>query len=557
MNRLRCKLSQRRDDIQSRNFDQNNKASLQEPIETVGGKNGSKSSRSGLKTRSVSYPDVEPSPDNPGGRKFRFVNKGGHRSMVNIDGHRSRPKSTRNIKKGASSQIELSGSNDVDNSDRGRPKHNNSSSLLEGQNGRNYTSNSNNSIQPKTSQFAKSKSSSTGAIVVADQPPPEAFSRSMAALTVIQDENNDDASVSSYRDYQRILEAAHNLDNVGNAQFERREYQDALKSYSMALRLKRTSLKFGHKEKESSDVTEQLLASVATSINNIGYLRQRSGGCTTDEIMTAYKDSLQIKKEILGEKDLGVGKTLNNIGSVYFGAGANEDAMKAYEEALEIIISNLGPKHLDVATVYSNIGDVQLAQKQLEESGVSYREALKIRWAQLSDHDPKIIRLLEKIAAIEMADTPRELIRQRLFARMNDEHYADASDQEDDIDFHKLAEAVKADVSYVEMVKRKMALEMIRDKIGLLRDIRRLEKIDEKPTKDSASLTNNERNDALNSVKERTKQMKEQRQSLTSQDSLAPPNAIRHTPTKLETRFNDVAGAAVFMEDLGTFTQSD
>eukprot|EP00540_Astrosyne_radiata_P016252 CAMPEP_0116840308 /NCGR_PEP_ID=MMETSP0418-20121206/10273_1 /TAXON_ID=1158023 /ORGANISM="Astrosyne radiata, Strain 13vi08-1A" /LENGTH=37 /DNA_ID= /DNA_START= /DNA_END= /DNA_ORIENTATION= len=34
--------------------------------------------------------------------------------------------------------------------------------------------------------------------------------------------------------------------------------------------------------------------------------------------MAAYKNSLRIKKEILGKDDLSVGKTLNNIGSVYF-----------------------------------------------------------------------------------------------------------------------------------------------------------------------------------------------------------------------------------------------
>lgn len=557
MNRLKYK---RRDYIHSRNVGENNSnnISLQETIGAADGSHGSKASRSDVKTRSVSYPDMEASPDTPGARGLLFLKKSRHRSMINMTGRLSRSKSTRRRKRGKSSQTELSGCNNVEGSDRSRSKNRNSSSLLKGKNGSNNTSSNSNAVQLKPSPFLKSKGSSTGTIAVTDQPSLDAFSKSMATLTVIQDknENDDDPQVSSYGDYQRILEAAHTLDNIGNTQFERKEYQDALKSYSSALKLKRTSLNFRHKKEEGSDATEQLLASVATSINNIGYLRQRSGGCTTDEIMTAYQDSLQIKKEILGEKDLGVGKTLNNIGSVYFGDHAYEDSMKAYEEALEILITNLGPKHLDVATVHSNIGDVYLAQKQLEASGLSYREALKIRWAQLSDNDPKIIRLLEKIATIEMVDTQRELIRQRLFARMNGEYWADASDEEDEIDFHKLVEAVKADVCYVEMVKRKMALEMIRDKIGLLRDMRRLEKADEKPTNDSASLTNHERDDALSTVKERIKQMKDQRQSSTSQanrvDPLAPQIVIRSSPTKLETQFDEVAGAAVFVEDLGT-----
>jgi hypothetical protein len=71
-------------------------------------------------------------------------------------------------------------------------------------------------------------------------------------------------------------------------------------------------LKFG--VAPETENAQQLLASVATSINNIGYLRRRSGG-KTDEIMAAYQDSLQIKKEILGDTDLSVGKTSITLGA--------------------------------------------------------------------------------------------------------------------------------------------------------------------------------------------------------------------------------------------------
>lgn len=553
MKRLKCKLSQRRDGSQNRNPTQHNDALVEEPIDTTNGSHGRKFSQPKAKTESVNGINTKKKSENSRGRNFSFLKNRDYKSMINNSaGHIAKTKGGLRGEKSASTRIEVSASDKAYDNDHSRSKNNNSSSLGE-QNINNVTSPSNKVMKRKTNLLVENKSKSTSTISVANQSPPVTFSRSISALASTSDENTNDTLISSHDDYQRILKAAHSLDNVGNSQFERKEYQDALKSYSTALRLKRTSLNFRLK---TPDATEQLLASVATSINNIGYLRQCTGGCTLDEIMMAYQDSLQIKKEILGVKDLSVGKTLNNIGSVYFGEHAYEDAMKAYEEALEIIVSNLGPKHLDVATVHSNIGDVHLATKKLEQSRKSYREALKIRWAHLSDNDPKISRLLEKIATIEMADTPRELIRQRLFARMDGEYYANASDDEEEIDLKKLGEAVKNDVSYVEMVKRKLALEMIRDKIVLLRDMRRIEESDEMPSRDSdaTSLTRDERNSALSSVKERIKQMKEQRQSTSASardlaNTLAPPTVIRSIPRKLESQYDDVEGAAVFKED--------
>merc|ERR1712157_445805 len=147
---------------------------------------------------------------------------------------------------------------------------------------------------------------------------------------------------------------------------------------------------------ESKGMKSDLLASVATSINNIGFLRQRLGSGTNTEIMSVYKESLKLEKKILGNDHLSVGTTLNNIGSVYFSNESFEEALKAYQQALDILVLNLGGFHMDVATVYSNIGDVYFATKKMEEAGISYDMALKIRWSELGvdgKRDQRIIRL--------------------------------------------------------------------------------------------------------------------------------------------------------------------
>ena len=302
--------------------------------------------------------------------------------------------------------------------------------------------------------------------------------------------------------FNRIVEAAHALDNAGNDLFAKGKFNEALDSYTRALKLKRRTLKFG--VSPESQNAQNLLASVATSINNIGYLRQRAGA-NTEEIMTAYQDSLQIKREILGDRDLSVGKTLNNIGSVYFGSRAYAEAMVAYSEAKIIMEHNLGHEHLDVATVHSNIGDVHLAQRQLVEARENYAASLSTRWTALGEHHPKVVRLLEKIAAIEMSDTPQKM--QQIQILDDEEEKADTPVQQD---LRELREQVKEDVTYVDNVKRKMALEMIRDKIQMIREMRELDgDLSIHEDDDQASvLTDQERNDAISAVKERVERIK-------------------------------------------------
>jgi len=300
------------------------------------------------------------------------------------------------------------------------------------------------------------------------------LSRGDTSLRMGEDGNNDGASVSSScEEYLQILGAAQELDNMGNALFKCGNYEQALTSYSKALRVKRKTLECGLQLNATNkkDLTDRLLASVATSINNIGYLLQRSG-VPMCEVMAAYKDSLQIKQEILGDKHLSVGKTLNNIGSVYFKNHDNHDALEAYEQARKIMVDNLGPSHLDVATVYSNIGDVYLSTHKLELARQNYRASLNIRWSQLGHAHSKVVRLLEKIAAIEMAGTPEKLKQQKASDRVNDHSY-DHRDRVNDL--RELGEGIKGDLSYVEKLSRKMALDMIRDRIKMIREMRRLE----------------------------------------------------------------------------------
>jgi hypothetical protein len=121
---------------------------------------------------------------------------------------------------------------------------------------------------------------------------------------------------------------------------------------------------------------------------------------------------------------------------------------------------------------------------------------------------------LEKIAAIEMADTPEKIEEIQL---ADDEDFIVEEGEEPVIkQFQELRIAVQEDVTYVEGVKRHMALEMIRDKIQMIREMRELEsgahdnddEAGEERSDSPVSLTASEREQALNEIKERVESMK-------------------------------------------------
>ncbi|KAI2490303.1 hypothetical protein MHU86_24267 [Fragilaria crotonensis] len=89
----------------------------------------------------------------------------------------------------------------------------------------------------------------------------------------------------------------------------------------------------------------------------------------------------------------------------------------------------------------------------------------------------------------------------------DEEEKADTPVQQD---LRELREQVKEDVTYVDNVKRKMALEMIRDKIQMIREMRELDgDLSVQEDDDQASvLTEQERNDAISAVKERVERIK-------------------------------------------------
>ena len=272
----------------------------------------------------------------------------------------------------------------------------------------------------------------------------------------------------------KISLAVKALDRAGNTLFEKGDYDAAFLRYERSLWLKQKTVEAEAPSTKKSEQDKSVMAAVATSINNMTYLKQRSGKASTAETMSSYLKSLQIKREILGPDHLSVGKTLNNIGSVFYMSREFDAALTAYKDAFRILKQHLGEDHLDAVTVVCNIADVQVAMGDKDGALKNYRKALALRWNELGSQDTKVVRLMEQVARLETGDQPR--------LRVDDETELGFASQEEMReeaifmdDLKELQQDLAEDMKYFDLVERQMAIDMLRDRTQMIREMRALE----------------------------------------------------------------------------------
>jgi tetratricopeptide (TPR) repeat protein len=289
-----------------------------------------------------------------------------------------------------------------------------------------------------------------------------------------------------------VTRAVAALDKAGNELFAQGRYEDAFLRYERALLLKKRTLADGdadekpesngshlnkHHHSGTKEQKANILASVATSINNITYIKQRTGQASNEETMASYLKSLQIKRDILGPDHLSVGKTLNNIGSVFYLKKEYDPALTAYKDAYRIMEHKLGSDHLDVGTVVSNVGDVYFALGDKAEAQEHYNRALDIRWSKLGSKDPKVVRLMQQVAMLETGVQPdvemcaegvapeeaeiiREMERHRMSVFIED--------------IQKLQAEVKEDMKFFDLAERQLEIDLVKDRMRIFREMRDL-----------------------------------------------------------------------------------
>ncbi len=102
-----------------------------------------------------------------------------------------------------------------------------------------------------------------------------------------------------------------------------------------------------------------------------------SKSCRAKSFKYHFK-SLDIYKELLGEKHIRVAESYNSIGINYYYKGEYDNSLQYYFKSLKITKELLGEKHTLVASLYHNLGDVYNKKREYVTALEYYGKAAKI-----------------------------------------------------------------------------------------------------------------------------------------------------------------------------------
>ena len=124
---------------------------------------------------------------------------------------------------------------------------------------------------------------------------------------------------------------------------------------------------------------------VASSYNNIGLLWNKKG--EYDKALEFYDKCFKIRLKVLGHDHTLVATSYNNIGYVLEDKGEYDKALEYYERCLKIYLKSLGSEHPYVATSYNNIGFVWNNKGDYDKALEFYNKCLVIKLKTLgSEH---------------------------------------------------------------------------------------------------------------------------------------------------------------------------
>ena len=97
-----------------------------------------------------------------------------------------------------------------------------------------------------------------------------------------------------------------------------------------------------------------------------------------DKAISLLKESLILRKEILGNNNHDVVENLHRLGTVYANKLEFKLAVAPLKESLHILVTMIGPKQLGIADILLDLGQVLYSLNRLDETFFSYAEALEI-----------------------------------------------------------------------------------------------------------------------------------------------------------------------------------
>ncbi|MBU8921555.1 MAG: serine/threonine-protein kinase [Bacteroidales bacterium] len=162
-------------------------------------------------------------------------------------------------------------------------------------------------------------------------------------------------------------------------------YDSARSLLEQALDLRREKL--GDKDLNVSDSCEEL----AALLGAIGDF---------ETALPLFEEARTIREEILGSGHPEVGLALSNLGNLYRSMGDNNRAIPLYEKAIEIREKALGHDHIDVSNSLNGLAIVYEAMGDYEMALPLYEQSLAIREKVLGDDHPRVATSLNNLATL-------------------------------------------------------------------------------------------------------------------------------------------------------------
>jgi tetratricopeptide (TPR) repeat protein len=127
----------------------------------------------------------------------------------------------------------------------------------------------------------------------------------------------------------------------------------------------------------------------ADALNDLAMTIQQARAAY-DEAKTLLRESLEIRKKILGSTHPKLGQSLNNLAMANYRAGEFEAAEPLFREALARNIANYGEIHPEVAATSSNLALVLRERGAYAEAHALWARALAMDRQLLGDHHPTL-----------------------------------------------------------------------------------------------------------------------------------------------------------------------
>jgi tetratricopeptide (TPR) repeat protein len=179
------------------------------------------------------------------------------------------------------------------------------------------------------------------------------------------------------------------LNDMGVLLWRHGDLDEAEKFYRESLAMKRKLLGDKHPE-------------IAAGLENVAMSLQDKGDLAGAEDM--YQQSLTMRRELLGENHPEVGRTLMNLGSLRYDRGDTSEAIADMREVLSIYRKVYPADHPETARVLNALGFRLLIAKEIDEADRDLTEGLAMRRRLFDENSPDIASSLSNVALLRVTE---------------------------------------------------------------------------------------------------------------------------------------------------------